>query len=250
MASGIIYLAIIGMWIAYFLPRWIHSRNEFTGKSAQRYRSALEVVSGNTSPLSEVDRLRAHRLKLTRRRLFFSLILTSFLLTLVGALMQAVTYTLILLPVAGFIFYLAHVRHDTNTEKIAKRRRDELHRTSAGISTTNLVDVVAPKETTEHWIPLSEREISGVTVLPKGSQKAASEWDPQSIPLPTYVHAAKAVPSRRVIDLTEPGRWSEEQERLEREALAAAAPSKDEIFDQQLAEEAVTRLRENRASNE
>jgi hypothetical protein len=250
MASGIIYLAIIGMWVAYFLPRWIHSRNEFTGKSAQRYRSALEVVSGSASPLSEVDRLRLHQLKLTRRRLFFSLILTSFVLTLVGALMQTVTYTLILLPVAGFIFYLAHVRHDTNTEKIAKRRRDELHRTNSGISTTNLVDVVTPKTTTEHWIPLTEREISGVTILPKGSQKAASEWDPQGIPVPTYVTAAKAVPSRRIVDLTEPGKWSEEQERLEREALAAAAPSRDEIFDQQLAEEAVTRLRENRAANE
>jgi hypothetical protein len=171
-------------------------------------------------------------------------------MTLVGAVMQAVTYTLILLPVAGFIFYLAHVRHDTNTEKIAKRRRDELHRTSEGASPVNLVEVVTPRTTTEHWIPLAEREISGVTVLPKGSQKAASEWDPQSIPVPTYVHAAKAVPSRRVIDLTEPGKWSDEQERLEREALAAAAPSRDEIFDQQLAEEAVTRLRENRASNE
>lgn len=250
MASGIIYLAIIGMWVAYFLPRWIHSRNEFTGKSAQRYRSALEVVSGSASPLSEVDRLRAQQLKLTRRRLFFALILTSLVMTLVGAVMQAVTYTLILLPVAGFIFYLAHVRHDTNTEKIAKRRRDELHRTNAGISPTNLVDVVTPKQTTEHWIPLSEREISGVTVLPKGSQKAAGEWDPQNIPVPTYVNAAKAVPSRRVIDLTEPGKWSEEQERLEREALAAAAPSRDEIFDQQLAEEAVNRLRENRASNQ
>ncbi len=250
MASGIIYLAIIGMWVAYFLPRWIHSRNEFTGKTAQRYRSALEVVSGSASPLSEVDRLRAHQHMLTRRRLFFSLILTSFVMTLVGAVMQAVTYTLILLPVAGFIFYLAHVRHETNTEKINKRRRDELHRTNAGISPTNLVDVVTPKTTTEHWIPLSEREISGVTILPKGSQKAASEWDPQSIPVPTYVNAAKAVPSRRVIDLTEPGKWSEEQERLEREALAAAAPSRDEIFDQQLAEEAVNRLRENRASNQ
>ena len=86
--------------------------------------------------------------------------------------------------------------------------------------------------------------------MPKGSQKAASEWDPQSVPVPTYVHAAKAVPSRRVIDLTEPGKWSEDQERLEREALAAASPSRDEIFDQQLAEEAVTRLRENRASNQ
>jgi Ca2+/Na+ antiporter len=250
MASGIIYLAIIGMWVAYFLPRWIDSRNEFTGKSAQRYRSALEVVAGNLSPLSEVDRLRAHQMRMMRRRLFFALIVLSFLLTLIGAIMQTVTWTLLLLPVAGFIFYLAHVRHETNTEKIAKRRRDELLRTNAGISSTNLAEVITPHTVNEHWIPLAEREITGVTILPKGSQQAASEWDPQSIPVPTYVHAAKAVPSKRVIDLTEPGKWSEEQERLEREALAAAAPSRDQIFDQQLAEEAVTRLRENRAAGE
>jgi Ca2+/Na+ antiporter len=250
MASGIIYLAIIGMWVAYFLPRWIDSRNEFTGKTAQRYRSALEVVAGNLSPLSEVDRLRAHQMRMMRRRLFFALIVLSFLLTLIGAIMQTVTWTLLLLPVAGFIFYLAHVRHETNTEKIAKRRRDELLRTNAGISSTNLAEVITPHTVNEHWIPLAEREITGVTILPKGSQQAASEWDPQSIPVPTYVNAAKAVPSKRVIDLTEPGKWSEEQERLEREALAAAAPSRDQIFDQQLAEEAVTRLRENRAAGE
>ena len=250
MASGIIYLAIIGMWVAYFLPRWIDSRNEFTGKSAQRYRSALEVVAGNLSPLSEVDRLRAHQMRMMRRRLFFALIVLSFLLTLIGAIMQTVTWTLLLLPVAGFIFYLAHVRHETNTEKIAKRRRDELLRTNAGISSTNLAEVITPHTVNEHWIPLAEREITGVTILPKGSQQAASEWDPQSIPVPTYVHAAKAVPSKRIIDLTEPGKWSEEQERLEREALSAAAPSRDQIFDQQLAEEAVTRLRENRAAGE
>jgi Ca2+/Na+ antiporter len=250
MASGIIYLAIIGMWVAYFLPRWIDSRNEFTGKTAQRYRSALEVVAGSLSPLSEVDRLRAHQMRMMRRRLFFALIVLSFLLTLIGAIMQTVTWTLLLLPVAGFIFYLAHVRHETNTEKIAKRRRDELLRTNAGISSTNFAEVITPHTVNEHWIPLAEREITGVTILPKGSQQAASEWDPQSIPVPTYVHAAKAVPSKRVIDLTEPGKWSEEQERLEREALAAAAPSRDQIFDQQLAEEAVTRLRENRAAGE
>ena len=250
MASGIIYLAIIGMWVSYFLPRWIDSRNEFTGKSAQRYRSALEVVAGNLSPLSEVDRVRAHQMRMMRRRLFFALIVLSFLLTLIGAIMQTVTLTLLLLPVAGFIFYLAHVRHESNSEKIAKRRRGELLRTNAGISTTNLAEVITPHTVNEHWIPLSEREITGVTILPKGSQQAATEWDPQSIPVPTYVHAAKAVTSKRIIDLTEPGKWSEEQERLEREALAAAAPSRDQIFDQQLAEEAVTRLRENRAAGE
>ena len=56
--------------------------------------------------------------------------------------------------------------------------------------------------------------------------------------------------SKRIIDLTEPGKWSEEQQRIEREALAAAAPSRDEVFDQQLANEAVERLREIRAVNE
>jgi hypothetical protein len=64
------------------------------------------------------------------------------------------------------------------------------------------------------------------------------------------VNAPKAVTAKRVIDLTIPGQWSEEQERLEREALAAASPSRDEIFDQQLADEAVDRLNQARAANE
>jgi DNA-binding TFAR19-related protein (PDSD5 family) len=68
--------------------------------------------------------------------------------------------------------------------------------------------------------------------------------------VPTYVNAPKAVVPKRVIDLTTPGQWSEEQERLEREALAAVSPSRDEIFDQQLADEAVERLNQARASNQ
>jgi hypothetical protein len=113
-----------------------------------------------------------------------------------------------------------------------------------------LADVVAPKSSTEHWIPLSERELTGVTILPKGTAAARGEWQPNSVPVPTYVNAPKAISPKRVIDLTTPGQWSEEQERLEREALAAAAPSRDEIFDQQLADEAVERMKRNRAANE
>jgi len=48
MASGIIYLAIIGMWVAYFLPRWVHNKIEFSGKSVERYKSALRVVASTT----------------------------------------------------------------------------------------------------------------------------------------------------------------------------------------------------------
>ena len=68
--------------------------------------------------------------------------------------------------------------------------------------------------------------------------------------MPTYVTAPKAVTPKRVIDLTVPGAWSAEQERLASAALSAVAPARDEVFDQLLAEEAVERLRQNRASNE
>jgi hypothetical protein len=113
-----------------------------------------------------------------------------------------------------------------------------------------LAEVVQPKPTTEHWIPLSERELKGVVILPKGSAAVRNAWEPTEVPVPTYVNAPKAVTAKRVIDLTTPGQWSEEQERLEREALAAASPSRDQIFDQQLADEAVERLSQARAANE
>jgi len=158
--------------------------------------------------------------------------------------------------VTALLIYVAHVRRQVNNERIQRRRVDQLHRTTDGVSHTNLADVVtshsahAPVIPQEHWVPLSERELSGVTLLPKGTAQARAQWQPNDVPLPTYVNAPKAVPAKRIIDLTEPGKWSEEQQRLEREALAAAAPSQDEIFDQQLAEEAVRRLRDSRAANE
>ena len=164
--------------------------------------------------------------------------------------MQTLAISFIGIPVLGFLLYLAYVRQQTNSERAQRRRVTQINRTSAGISNTNLAEVVAPKSNTEHWIPLSERELTGVTILPKGTAAARGEWQPNSVPVPTYVNAPKAVVPKRVIDLTTPGEWSEEQERLEREALAAASPSRNEIFDQQLADEAVERLRENRAANE
>ena len=87
-------------------------------------------------------------------------------------------------------------------------------------------------------------------LLPKGSATERQTWEPAEVPAPTYVGAPKAIVPKRVIDLTVPGAWSAEQELLEREALAAASPSRDEIFDQQLADEAVARLDQARAANE
>ena len=264
MASGIIYLAIIGMWVAYFLPRWVHNKNEFSGKSVERYKSALRVVASTTpgaqigsgAIYTDVDRAGRVAQQLMRRRIIFSLITTTLILTTAGAIMQTFTYIAIAIPVTGLVLYIAHVRRKENSDRITRRRMDQLHRTTEGVSHTNLADVLTHNSHSEvkvnqdHWIPLSERELTGVTLLPKGTAQSRAEWQPNEIPVPTYVNAPKAVQSKRVLDLTEPGRWTEEQERLEREALAAAAPSRDEVFDQQLADEAVQKLREMRAANE
>jgi hypothetical protein len=258
MASGIIYLAIIGMWVAYFLPRWIHNKNEFSGKHVESYKTALRAVAGNTPGAkigtgviyTDVDRVARVAQQLLRRRIIFSIITITLISTSVGALMNTLAATSILLPITGLIIYIAHVRRQANVEAIQHRRMDQIHRRTEGVSHTNLSDVIAPKESTEHWIPFAERELTGVTILPKGTAAARAEWQPNDVPLPTYVTASKAIQPKRIIDLTEPGKWSDEQEALERAALAAAAPSRDEIFDQQLADEAVERLRINRASNQ
>ena len=258
MASGIIYIAIIGMWVAYFAPRWIHDRNEFSGKSVERFKSALRVVasssphgsSGSGAIHIDLDREAKIAQLLMRRRIMFLILAFSLTTTIIGGFMKTMPFVYALVPLTGILIYVANVRRQTIADKIQFRRVQQLHRRTAGVSATNLAEVVTPKVTQEHWIPLSERELKGVVLLPKGSAAVRTTWEPAEVPAPTYVSAPKAIIPKRVIDLTIPGAWSEEQERLEREALAAASPSRDEIFDQQLADEAVERLKQARAANE
>jgi hypothetical protein len=174
----------------------------------------------------------------------------SLVATLVGGVMNKLQFVYTLVPISGIALYIVQVRRETISERLQLRRVKQLQRESNGISTTNLVEVITPKATTDHWIPLSERELTGVVILPKGTAEERRTWQPDSVPAPTYLSAPKAVTSKRIIDLTEPGKWSEEQEQLTMAALNAIAPSKDEIFDQILAEEAVDRLRDNKAANE
>ena len=258
MASGLIYIAIIGMWIAYFAPRWVHDRNEFSGKSVERFKVALMVVASSSpngnlgSGIHHIDLDREAKIAqlLMRRRIIFSLLIFSLTTTIVGGFMNRMPFLYALVPATGILIYISNVRRQSVADSIQNRRIQQLHRRTAGVSATNLAEVVTPKNSSEHWVPLSERELKGVVILPKGSATARNAWQPTQVPTPTYVSAPKAIVPRRVIDLTTPGVWSEDQERLEREALAAASPSRHEIFDQQLADEAVERLKQSRASNE
>lgn len=258
MTSGLIYIAIIGMWLAYFAPRWIHDRNEFSGKSVERFKVALMVVAsssprGNSATgVHHIDLDREAKIAqlLMRRRIIFVILTFSFTTTLVGGFMNTMPFLYTFVPATGILIYIANVRRQSVADSIQHRRIQQLHRRTAGVSATNLAEVLTPKISQERWIPLSERELKGVVVLPKGTAVARNAWQPSDVPAPTYVSAPKAIVPKRVIDLTTPGEWSDNQERLEREVLAATSPSRDEIFDQQLADEAVERLNKSWASNE
>lgn len=199
---------------------------------------------------TELDRESKIAQVLMRRRIVFALLILGLLASILEAAFNSMSPIYSAVPVVGLAGFVVHVRRQSVADRLQRRRVTQLHRSTAGVSPTNLSQVFTPKESREHWVPLADREISGVVILPKGTAELRNSWQPNSVPLPTYVGAPKAVVPKRLIDLTIPGAWSEEQERLANEALSAVAPTRDQVFDQQLAEEAVERLRQNRAANE
>ena len=240
MASGFIYLIILGMWAAYFLPKWMSSHDEASGKSAERYKSAMRVVgeTGSSATLIENDNFKKQNQIATRRVIFGAL---TFLLTAIGLLsaIGIISTSVLLIPATALAIYVIHVRRQVVTAQLKARRIKAFEKISSAavitepierITFSSKVDFVT--ENNEHWIPLIERiDTAGVVVIPKDGPT----WQPSSVPRPTYATAPKAIPSNRIIDLTVPGVWMAAQKSS---TEADLLPSRDELFDQELAENA------------
>ena len=239
MASGFIYLIILGMWAAYFLPKWMVSHDEASGKSAERYKSAMRVVGeAGSSTVIENDNFKIQNQIATRRIVFGAL---TFLIIAIGSLsaIGIISTTILLIPATALAIYVIHVRRQVVAAQLKARRIKAFEKISSAtvitepierITFSSKVDFVA--ENNEHWIPLIERiDTAGVVVIPKDGPT----WQPTSVPRPTYATAPKAIPSNRIIDLTIPGAWiAAQQASAESELL----PSRDDLFDQELAENA------------
>ena len=242
MASGFIYLIILGMWAAYFLPKWMSSHDEASGKSAERYKSAMRVVgeTGSSATVIENENFNKQNQIATRRVIFGAL---TFLLTAIGLLsaIGVISTSILLIPATALAIYVVHVRRQVVAAQLKARRIKAFEKISSAtvitepierITFSSKVDFVA--ENNEHWIPLIERiDTAGVVVIPKDGPT----WQPSSVPRPTYATAPKAIPSNRIIDLTVPGVWMAAQKSS---TEADLLPSRDELFDQELAENAAT----------
>ena len=136
--------------------------------------------------------------------------------------------TTTLIPLTALLIYVVNVRKQVVASQLKARRLKALEKiTNSKIPSTVIPDPITEKSSKEHWIPFSERpEITGVVVVPKDRKG----WQPTKVPKPVYTTAAKAVPSKRIIDLTTTGQWSAEQERVK-----ALSGRDDDFFDQEIA---------------
>jgi hypothetical protein len=241
MASSLIYLIIIGMWVAYFLPRWISSHDEVSGRSAERYKSAMKLVAENDRPSNVrvvTDPVKKKN-AVTHRRLIFSILGGLFLASLGVVAVGVITWAILFIPLSGLAIYCVNVRRQVLAAQLRARRLKAFKQiATAELAAEPAARISLARErriNNEKWIPLAERlDSAGVVVIPREHRS----WEPVQVPKPTYVSAPKAITPNRIIDLTTPGAWLEEQEKVQNALL----PSREEIFDQELAEQAAIRF--------
>lgn len=188
MSSGLIYFAVIALWVAYFLPRWLRSHDEVSeSKSLERYRSAMHVVSMGSSQTTYMTRAEiAEREARTLRKRQITLIgLIIFLFaTLIFAIADAVPFRSLLLPTSLLIIFVVHVRRQKVQDDVKKRRRLAAMKSKGSTYNFSEITYRSPEGEASKWIPIDHSRT--VTIIPNNS------WQPNDMPLPTYVTAPKA----------------------------------------------------------
>jgi hypothetical protein len=225
MGSGFIYLIIMGMWAAYFLPQWLSNHEENSGKAIERYKNAMQIVAENNGAIQSETKTEDQNNIFLQRRLIFGSLFSLYLLSLICAAVGFLALTTTLVPLSATLIYFVNVRKQVVASQLKSRRLKAITRiTNTKIPTTVIPEQVKEKGSNEHWVPFSEREeITGVVVVPKDRKG----WQPTQIPKPVYTTSAKAIPSKRIIDLTTTGQWSAEQEQIK-----ALSGRDDDFFDQ------------------
>jgi len=224
MSSGLIYFAVIALWIAYFLPRWLRSHDEVSeSKSLERYRSAMHVVSMSSSQTTYMTRAEiAEREARTLRKRQITLIALAIFLfaNFIFAIADVVPFKSLLLPTSLLIIFVVHVRRQKVQDDVTRRRRMAAMKGKS--SPYNFAEITyrSPESETSKWIPIDHSRT--VTVIPNNS------WQPNDMPLPTYVTAPKA-PTRPVVN-KEPLIFDQN---AEAELLTPHTGEIDEVFDQE-----------------
>ena len=103
MSSGLIYFAVVAMWVAYFLPRWLRTHDEISdNRSLERYQSAMSLVSLGTSHENLPSRTEVAENKIRQmrqRQLIFIGLAVIFLIVFISTLFGGVPFKTNALPI-------------------------------------------------------------------------------------------------------------------------------------------------------
>lgn len=229
MSSGLIYFAVIALWVAYFLPRWLRSHDEVSeSKSLERYRSAMHVVAMGSSQTTYMTRaeIAEREARALRKRQITMFGLALFLLgNFIFAIANLLPFKSLLLPISLLVIFVVHVRRQKVQEDVKKRRRMAAMRGKGSPYNFSEITYRSPEGETSKWIPIDHSRT--VTIIPNDS------WQPNDLPLPTYVTAPKA-PTRPVVN-------KDAQVFDQEVSIEIDTTHFDEVFDQE---------QEKRAANE
>lgn len=163
MGSGLIYVVIVGMWLAYFLPRWISNHEEISGRSIERfaYTMSLMARTAGNAPVDPKQVLRRKEREMANRRIIFAAISALLVLITLLIAMGMLAPAIIAIPVSAFSLYVVHARHQIASinreleivnslanEEPTNDKYAELINRSRRISATF-------NQEEEHWTPLA-----------------------------------------------------------------------------------------------
>ena len=131
MASGFIYLIILGMWAAYFVPRWVSDHKENSGKNSEKFNNALRTVTQGEFRKSQSEDKNAKQTRIRIRRIVFSSLFTILIGNSVTVGLGIVAAPVLAIPGSAILIYTVHVRRQVVAEQIKQRRLNALERINA-----------------------------------------------------------------------------------------------------------------------
>ena len=225
MGSGLILLVIVGAWLAVLVPMALRSHDSSTSlSSVDRFSDAMRVLSrreqqGRGSArtfvlpprpsLSRADRTDREPLPLhvRRRRVLLALVGLALVLLVVAVVGSRWALAGHLLVDVLAITYVGHLRKQAilkaeRSVRAAGERPVRRRPVYPQVRIAGIPDRM-PARPTELASPLPAPAARYEDPQPQ-------TWDAPEFPVPTYVTAPVAPPRpTRVVDLTQPGKWSE-----------------------------------------
>jgi hypothetical protein len=183
----------------------------------------MHVVSIGSSPNTYMTRAEiAEREAQTLRKRQISLVtlIIFFFSTIIAAFANAVPFKSLLLPLSLLVIFVVHVRRQKVQDDVRRRRRAATMRSKGSSFNFSEITYRTPEGQTSQWIPINHSRT--VTVIPNDT------WQPNDVPLPTYVNAPKA-PARPLANrYSVPGASEVFDVNVDSEL-----PLIDEVFDQE-----------------